>query len=205
MSYDVYASYCPFHNFYRGIAAMLARWKLTRRRNRAAGARGYSAAAGSVGLSSEKYSIETYRSDPTSTTTLKTFGVAKENDAATNPLARWRRVQQDRLAAVQGKQRVEMSVEAAETLRRYEIERVKRMKDFGVRSMSPEVKDAVFNEKSAGTAEWPRRDLKKQLDRVNGREYVEDAITRAPPTSPSTGTLGGSTQRGSGASDDNWL
>ena len=96
-----------------------------------------------------------------------------------------------------------MSSEAAETLRRYEIERAKRLKDFGVRSLSPEVKEAVFSEKGAG-AKGNGREVRKQFDGPAGREHREDASTRATAASPSVGTLGGSTQRGSG-SDDNWL
>lgn len=202
-SYEVYSSYCPFHNSYRGVSAILARWKLTRQRNRIARARGYSAGPDSVGPTSEKYSTDTFRSVGDGMATVNTLGVAREGDAAANPLARWRRAQQDRLAALENRREAEMSAEAAETLRRYEIERAKRLKDFGVRAMSPEVREAVFSEKTSkqGTG----REVNKQSDGPAGRERRENAITRATAASPSVGTLGGSTQRGSGHSDDNWL
>ena len=151
---------------------------------------------------------------------VKTPGAAREGDASNYFLARWRRTQQDRLAALRGKQDAEMSAEAAETLRKYELERVKRLKDFGVRSLSPEIKESVFTVptkstvKTGPTALGRKRSLQERWqDRRRGRE--EDAITPAPrrewerqgmgsPSSLGT-TLGGSTQRGSAGSDENWF
>ena len=156
---------------------------------------------------------------------VKTPGAAREGDSSTYFLARWRRAQQDRLAALRGKQDAEMSAEAAETLRKYELERVKRLKDFGVRSLSLEIKESVSTVPAKSTVKtdaalgrrpsWHDRWKHLRRDSVSGRERGEDAITPAPrrewerqgmgsPSSLGT-TLGGSTQRGSAGSDENWL
>ena len=99
-----------------------------------------------------------------------------------------------------------MSAEAADTLRRYEIERAKRLRDFGVGTVSPEVREAAFSEKGAvGEKGKDGRGEPKKDDRGKGKGHGEDGVDEIRVASPSSRTLGGSTQRGSGASDDNWL
>ena len=115
---------------------------------------------------SELLALEDEKGPTSPSTNVDVTKPSREGDIAQTPLARWRRAEENRFKAVQNKHDAEQSAQDAENLRRYEIERARRARDFGVGGLPP----------ASDAESW------KKFDAKHGR--------KTPPPSKDTSSFG---------------
>lgn len=131
----------------------MSRWKLTRRRNRGIRSGWYKGlsndarrpvltgdndAAGYEKLGDASRNIPLVATPAPLHPANKLWGTTQpeESDRADNFLSRWRRAKQARLEQVHRRHTAETNTAVSEDLRRYEIERASRLKEYGAGGLS---------------------------------------------------------------------